>query len=46
MRIEEVDGAVTEFAFTGIEENLPTKPGDFVYVPPPGVTVVDGVPPI
>ena len=46
MRLEEVDGAVTEFTFTGIEENIPVKNSDFVFHPPAGVVVVNGLPPI
>jgi outer membrane lipoprotein carrier protein len=46
MRLEEVDGAVTEFTFTGMEENVPLKSDDFVFTPPTGVSVVDGLPPI
>ena len=46
MRLEEVDGAITEFTFTGIEENVPTKPTDFTFTPPAGVTIVNGAPPI
>ncbi len=46
MRLEEVDGALTEFTFTGIQENVPVKNQDFVFTPPAGVTVVDGLPPI
>jgi outer membrane lipoprotein carrier protein len=46
MRLEEVDGAVTEFAFSEILENVPLKDSDFVFVPPAGVTVVEGLPPI
>jgi outer membrane lipoprotein carrier protein len=46
MRLEEVDGAVTEFAFSGIEENVPVKNDDFVFTPPAGVDVVNGLPPI
>jgi outer membrane lipoprotein carrier protein len=46
MRLEEVDGAVTEFEFSGMQENVPVKNEDFVFVPPAGVTVVDGLPPI
>jgi outer membrane lipoprotein carrier protein len=46
MRLEEVDGAVTEFAFSGMQENLPVKDADFVFAPPAGVTVVNGLPPI
>ena len=46
MRIEEVGGAVTEFTFTDMEENVPVKNSDFVFTPPAGVTVVNGLPPI
>ena len=46
MRLEEVDGAVTEFTFSEMLENVPLKDSDFVFVPPAGVTVVDGLPPI
>ncbi len=46
MRLEEVDGAVTEFAFSGMQENVPVTDRDFVFVPPAGVAVVDGLPPI
>lgn len=46
MRLEEVDGAVTEFSFTAMEENVPVKNEDFVFHPPAGVVVVNGLPPI
>ena len=46
MRLEEIDGAVTEFEFSGMQENVPVKNEDFVFTPPAGVTVVDGLPPI
>lgn len=46
MRLEEVDGAVTEFTFSGIEENVPVKSEDFVFHAPTGVAVVNGLPPI
>ena len=46
MRLEEVDGAVTEFVFSDIKENVPVKDSDFAFVPPDGVTVVQGLPPI
>jgi outer membrane lipoprotein carrier protein len=46
MRLEEVDGAVTEFAFSDLQENVPVKDSDFAFVPPAGVTVVEGLPPI
>jgi outer membrane lipoprotein carrier protein len=46
MRLEELDGAVTEFAFTGMQENVPVKDSDFSFTPPAGVGIVDGLPPI
>jgi outer membrane lipoprotein carrier protein len=46
MRLEEVDGAVTEFVFSDLKENVPVKDSDFGFVPPAGVTVVEGLPPI
>ena len=46
MKLEEVDGAVTEFAFSGMQENVPVKDADFAFVPPDGVSVVEGLPPI
>lgn len=46
MKLEEVDGAVTEFTFSGMKENVAVKDADFVFTPPAGVTVVDGLPPI
>ena len=46
IRLEEIDGAVTEFTFTGIEENVPVKSSDFEFHPPAGVAVVNGLPPI
>lgn len=46
MRLEEVDGAVTEFVFSAMQENEPVKDADFAFVPPAGVTVVEGLPPI
>jgi outer membrane lipoprotein carrier protein len=42
MRMEELDGAVTEFSFSDSQENAPTKDSDFVFVPPPGVAIVNG----
>jgi outer membrane lipoprotein carrier protein len=46
MRLEEVDGAVTEFVFSDLKENVPVKDSDFAFVPPAGVMVVEGLPPI
>lgn len=46
MKIEEIDGSLTEFTFSGIEENVPTKDADFTFVPPQGVGIVQGLPPV
>jgi outer membrane lipoprotein carrier protein len=46
MKIEETDGSTTDFTFTGIEENAPVNPADFLFTPPPGVSIVDGQSPI
>ena len=46
MRLDEVDGAVTEFTFTQMKENVPLNLKDFVFVVPAGVGVVDGLPPV
>src|ERR1700734_3701598 len=46
MRLEEVDGAVTEFGFSAMQENVPVKDSDFAFIPPAGVSVVEGLPPI
>jgi outer membrane lipoprotein carrier protein len=46
MKIEETDGAVTEFLFTGMKENVPVADSAFRFTPPPGVTVVNGAAPI
>ncbi len=46
MRLEEQDGSITEFTFTGMQENVLVKAADFTFTPPPGVSVIDGMPPI
>ena len=46
MRLEETDGAVTEFAFSDMQENVQVKDSAFVFTPPDGVAVVNGLPPI
>jgi outer membrane lipoprotein carrier protein len=46
MKLEESGGATTEFSFTNIEEDIPLKPTDLAFTPPPGVAVIDGLPPI
>jgi len=42
----EVDGATTKFTFTDTQDNVPTSDADFVFAPPMGVPIVDGLPPI
>ena len=46
MQIVEVDGATTSFTFSDIEDNVAVQPEQFVFTPPPGVTVIDGAAPI
>jgi outer membrane lipoprotein carrier protein len=46
MNIEETDGAVTDFSFTNIEENVAIPPSDFIFTPPPGTTIVNAQSPI
>jgi outer membrane lipoprotein carrier protein len=46
MRIEETDGATTTFTFTDQKENLPTTDTEFTFIPPPGVTIINGAAPI
>ena len=46
MRLEELDGAVTEFTFSDLAENLPVDASVFRFVLPPGVQLADGVAPI
>ena len=46
MRLEEVDGAATEFTFSAMQENIPVKDSDFTFTPPPGVSIAEGLAPI
>jgi outer membrane lipoprotein carrier protein len=46
MKLEEVDGAITEFSFAQMQEDVPVSDTDFKFTPPAGVTVVQGLPPI
>jgi outer membrane lipoprotein carrier protein len=46
MTIEEVEGARTIFVFTDEQPNVAVTPGDFVFQPPVGVPVVEGLPPV
>lgn len=46
IRIRETDGAETAFTFKDGERNAPAPESEFVFHPPPGVPVVDGLPPV
>ena len=46
IEVEETDGALTRFAFTGEEDNAPVSPEAFHFKPPAGVPVVDALPPV
>ncbi len=43
--IEEVTGALTHFTFSGEQTNVVVPPATFHFTPPPGVPVVDALPP-
>lgn len=44
--IEETDGAVTRFTFTGEQTNAPVPESTFHFTLPAGATVVDALPPV
>jgi outer membrane lipoprotein carrier protein len=46
IEIEEADGALTRFTFSGEQPNVPIPAETFHFVPPPGVPVVDALPPV
>jgi outer membrane lipoprotein carrier protein len=46
MKLEETDGATTEFSFSGIEEDISLPASDFIFTPPQGVPIVNAQPPI
>ncbi len=46
MEIEEADGALTGFTFTNEEPDVPLPAAEFRFTAPPGVPVVDGLPPV
>jgi outer membrane lipoprotein carrier protein len=45
IEIEETDGALTRFTFTAEQPNAPVPAETFHFTPPPGVPVVDALPP-
>lgn len=42
IRIDELDGSITEFTFRDIEENVPVKADLFHFTPPPGIEIIEG----
>jgi outer membrane lipoprotein carrier protein len=46
IEIEEIDGAITSFTFTGEIPNPTIPPGAFHFTPPPGIPVIDAPPPV
>lgn len=46
MQIDETDGVRNTFTFSAQQPNAPAPNSDFVFTPPTGVTVVDGMPPV
>jgi outer membrane lipoprotein carrier protein len=46
MTIDETDGVTNRFQFSGEAGNVPASNAEFVFVPPPGVHVVEGEPPV
>jgi outer membrane lipoprotein carrier protein len=46
IEIEETDGALTQFTFTGEQPNAAIHAQVFRFTPPPGVPVVDAQPPV
>jgi outer membrane lipoprotein carrier protein len=46
IEVEEIDGALTRFTFTGEEANAPIPADAFQFTAPMGVPVVDSMPPV
>jgi outer membrane lipoprotein carrier protein len=46
IEIEETDGALTRFTFTDEQPNFPIPAQAFQFIPPPGIPVVDAMPPV
>jgi outer membrane lipoprotein carrier protein len=46
LRIEETDGAITTFTFAEMHENVQVNDGDFRFIPPAGVVIIDGAAPV
>jgi outer membrane lipoprotein carrier protein len=46
IRVEEVDGSISTFTFTGEIANPPSSDSDFIFHAPAGTEIVDGLPPV
>jgi outer membrane lipoprotein carrier protein len=46
LKLEETDGASTEFTFSNLEEDIPLPATDFIFTPPTGIPIVSAQPPI
>jgi outer membrane lipoprotein carrier protein len=46
LKLEETDGASTEFTFSNLEEDIPLPATDFIFTPRPGIPIVSAQPPI
>ncbi len=46
MRMEETGGAETHFQFYGENDKVSPSKDDFVFTPPAGVKIADGLPPM
>ena len=46
MKIIEINGAETAFTFKDTQANAPAPDTDFIFHPPTGIPVVDGLPPV
>ena len=46
LRVEETDGIINVFTFSAEAANVPAPDTSFVFNPPPGVNVVNGMPPV
>ena len=45
IEVEETSGSLTHFTFSGEQTNVAVPPSTFQFIPPPGVPVVDALPP-
>jgi outer membrane lipoprotein carrier protein len=46
LEAEENDGSTTQFTFAGEQSNVAISPDQFRFTPPPGVKVLDALPPM